>query len=119
MLAPRSLSEAIVVSYRHYEMTSDNPFPGRVVLVERSSIDELSGVARRVLDRKGMFGAEVRGGLGYDWVRYVEQWRAGASLLMAATATSRLTVDYDVASESGTGLSGRRHLGSVNLHVDL
>jgi tetratricopeptide (TPR) repeat protein len=119
MLAPRSLSEAIVVSYRHYEMTSDNPFPGRVVLVERSSIDELSAVARRVIDRKGMFGAELRGGVGYDWVRYVEQWRAGASLLMAATATSRLTVDYDVASESGTGLSGRRHLGSVNLHVDL
>jgi len=119
MLAPRSLTQATVVSYRHYEMTSDNPFPGRVVLVERSSIDELSGVIRHVFGPRGVVGAELRGGLGYDWVRYVDQWRAGASLLVAATLGSRLTFDYDVASESGTGLTGRRHLGSVVLHVDL
>jgi len=118
MLNLRSLSTATVLSYRHYEMTSDDPFGSRLVLVERSSIDELSGVIRRV-QSDGMVGAEVRGGLGYDWVRYVTQWRAGASLLVSATSWSRLTVDYDVASESGTGLTGRRHLGSVVFHVDL
>jgi hypothetical protein len=49
----------------------------------------------------------------------VRIWRAGASALISATSSSRLTFDYDVASESGTGLSGRRHAGSVVLHVDL
>jgi Flp pilus assembly protein TadD len=119
MVVPRGLTPATVVSYRHYEASSDNPFGARLVLVERSSIDELSGLVRHVFDRGGRLGGELRGGLGYDWARYVQQWRAGASLLLSASAWSRLTVDYDVASESGTGLTGRRHLGSVVLHVDL
>ena len=72
----------------------------------------------------GVLGTELRGGIGYDWQRAVRQWRAGASLLLAATTSSRLTVDYDVASETVigpglTGLTGRRHIGSVVLHVDL
>lgn len=118
MLVARSMTSATLVSYRHYELFSDNPFGMRLDLVERSSIDELSSVVRRV-EPRGVLGAEVRGGLGYDWVRYVQMWRAGASLLLAATATSRFTVDYDVSSETGTGLVGRRHMGSVVLHVDL
>ena len=119
MLGQRSLSHATVLSYRHYELAGDNPFGQRLVLVERSSIDELSGVVRRVIDRRGVLGAELRAGLAYDWVRYVQQWRAGASLLVAAHQRGRLALDYDVASESGTGLVGRRHLASVVLHVDL
>lgn len=119
MVAPRTLSSSMVLSLRHYEMTSDNPFGAQLVLIERSSIDEASGVLRHVLDRGGRLGAEARGGIGYDWGRQVRIWRAGGSALLSATAASRLTVDYDVASESGTGLSGRRHTGSVVLHVDL
>jgi tetratricopeptide (TPR) repeat protein len=119
MLGVRALISSTVLSYRHYETFSDDPFGLRLALVERSSIDEVSGVVRRVFDRKGRVAAEVRGGLGYDWVRYVEQWRAGGSLLLSATQTSRFTFDYDVASESGTGLEGRRHIGQVVLHVDL
>jgi Flp pilus assembly protein TadD len=118
MLHARSMNPATIVSYRHYELFGEDPFGERLVLVERSSIDELSAVVRRV-EPRGVLGGELRGGLGYDWVRYVKQWRAGASLLLAATTTSRLTVDYDMASESGTGLVGRRHTGSVVLHVDL
>jgi tetratricopeptide (TPR) repeat protein len=119
MLSPARLSSAAVVSYRHYEMSSDDPFGMRLVLVERSSLDEVSGVIRHVLDRRGVLGAELRGGVGYDWLRDLRLWRGGASLLLSATASSRLTLDYDVASESGTGLVGRRHAGSVMLHVDL
>lgn len=119
MIAPRSLTTSTVVSYRHYEMSSENPFGQRLVLVERSSIDELSGVVRRVLDARGTVGAELRGGLGFDWARWVQQWRAGASILVSATPWSRLTVDYDVASESGTGIAGRQHIGSMIFHVDL
>ena len=118
MLYPKAMTAATVVSYRHYELFGEDPFGMRLRLVERSSIDEISGVLRRI-ERRGVLGAELRGGLGYDWVRYVQQWRAGASLLLAATDYSRLSFDYDLASESGTGLVGRRHSGSVVLHVDL
>jgi tetratricopeptide (TPR) repeat protein len=119
MLAPRALIGGVLVGYRHYETFSEDPFGARLVLVERSTIDEVSAVARRVFDRRGRLGGELRGGVGYDWARYVEQWRVGASLLVSATRSSRITLDYDGASESGTGLSGRRHIGSVGLHVDL
>jgi tetratricopeptide (TPR) repeat protein len=119
MLAPRALASSAVLSLRHYEMWSDNPFGQQLFLIERSSIDEASGILRHVLDRGGRVGTEVRGGIGYDWGRQVRIWRAGGSALLSATASSRLTFDYDVASESGTGLSGRRHAGSVTFHVDL
>jgi hypothetical protein len=119
MLAPRAISSSAVLSLRHYEMWSDNPFGQQLFLIERSSIDEASGILRHVLDRGGRIGTELRGGIGYDWGREVRIWRAGGSALLSATASSRLTFDYDVASESGTGLSGRRHAGSVTLHVDL
>ncbi len=117
LLLPRTMAAATVVSYRHYEMSSEDPFGDRLVLVERSSLDEVSAVARKVVDSR--LGAEVRGGIGYDRAREIKQWRAGASLLLAATAGSRLTLEYDVASESGTGLAGRRHLASAVFHVDL
>jgi tetratricopeptide (TPR) repeat protein len=119
LLAPRGFSSSTVLSVRHYEMTSDNPFGSALVLVERSSIDEVSGIVRHVFDRGGHLGSEFRGGIGYDWRREMRIWRAGASALLSATASSRLTLDYDVASESGTGLSGRRHAGSLVLHVDI
>lgn len=118
MLNARSLASAAVVSFRHYEMSSDDPFGQRLVLVERASVDEVSGVIRKVVG--GRIGGELRGGVGYDGARETKQWRAGASLLVAATRASRFTLDYDVATESGTGLvTGRRHFASAVLHVDL
>jgi tetratricopeptide (TPR) repeat protein len=113
------LASAGVISYRHYELTSDNPFGQRLTLVERSQIDEVSGVYRQLFGRHGTLALEARGGVGYDWIREVRQWRAGASLLLSATASSRLTLAYDANSESGTGLAGQRHTGWVILHVDL
>jgi tetratricopeptide (TPR) repeat protein len=119
MLWPSSLMAAAVLSYRHYELTSDDPFGSRLVLVERSSLDEVSGVIRETFGKRGTLGIELRGGAGYDWERDVRQWRAGGSLLFAATSNSRLTLAYDAASETGTGLTGQRHTGWFVLHVDL
>ncbi len=119
LLVPRGLSDAIVVSYRHYELTSDDPFGMRLVLVERSGLDEVSGVMRRTLDDGGVLAGELRGGIGYDRGRDMQGWRAGGSLLWGLTKASRLTLDFDVASESRTGLTGRRHATSAVLHVDL
>jgi tetratricopeptide (TPR) repeat protein len=119
MIAPRSLNSAMVLSYRHYEMRSQDPFPERVLLVERSSVEEVSGAFRRVMDARGILAGELRGGIGYDWDRQMKMWRAGASVLLSASTWSRFTFDYDVANETGSGIVGRRHTGSVVLHVDL
>jgi hypothetical protein len=119
LLAPRSLTTATVLSYRHYELTSQDPFGARLVLVERSRIDEVSGAVRTTVDPKGVLAVEARGGVGYDWIRDMRLLRAGASVLLSATAGSRLTFDYDVATETATGIAGRRHAGSVVFHLDL
>ena len=89
------------------------------MLAERSAIDELSAVGRQVLGVRGGVALEVRGGAGYDRARDVVQWRAGGSLLVAATAASRLTFAFDSASERATDLVGRRHTGMVTFHVNL
>lgn len=109
---------ALVLSYRHYELSSDNPFMGRVDLIERSSTDEVSSIVRHVLDPSGVMAVELGGGVGYDRERSVRQWRASTRLLLSATTNSRLAFDVGVASESATGLSGQRSSGSVVLHVD-
>lgn len=119
MLLPRGLADALVVSYRHYELTSDDPFGARLVLVERSGLDEISAVWRRTADRKGRLAGELRGGIGYDRGRDMQTWRAGASAMLSLDPHARLTLDYDFANESRTGLSGDRHATSAVLHVDL
>ena len=119
MLAQRSLTSSIVLSYRHYEMSADDPFGERLTLVTRSSLDELSATAGQVIDHRGMLAAEVRGGIGRDWLRQGSRYRVGASLMLSVTRASRLTLDYDLASETYTGLVGRRQAGAASLHVDL
>jgi hypothetical protein len=80
MLIPRTLASSTVLSARHYEMGSQDPFGARLVLVERSSIEEVSAVTRHVLDRRGS-RAELRGGISCDWRRDVDllAGRLGAS----------------------------------------
>jgi hypothetical protein len=119
MVSPRGMSSAIVLSYRHYEMSADDPFGERLTLVTRSSLDEISATASQVVDDRGRIAAEVRGGIGRDWLRDGNRYRAGASLMLSLTRASRLTLDYDLASETYTGLVGRRQTGSAVLHVDL
>lgn len=119
MTTGRSLTSSIVLSYRHYEMSADDPFGERLTLVTRSSLDEVSATMSQVVDHRGAIAAELRGGVGRDWLRDGNRYRAGASLMLSFTKASRLTLDYDVASETYTGLVGRRHAGSAVLHVDL
>ena len=119
MLWPVSFGQAVVASYRHYELASDDPFGMRLALVDRSAVDEVSMLVRRVFDARGIVGGELRGGVGYDQAREVRLWRAGGSLTLAATATTRLSVLYDITNERGAGITGRRHAGGVSLHVDL
>jgi hypothetical protein len=119
MMWASTLASGLVVSYRHYELVSDNPFGARLVLVERSRIEEGSAAFRYVFDDAGAVGFELHGGVGRDTARDVLTSRAGGVLLISATARSRLTAAYDLANQSGTGLSGLRHTGWVSLHVDL
>ena len=119
MLAPRTMSTSIVASYRHYELSGDDPFGQQLTLVKRSSLDEVSLTVSKVADPRGIVSGELRGGYGHDWVRDAERYRAGASIMLSLTGSSRFTFDYDVASESQTGLVGQRHLGQAVLHVDL
>ena len=116
MLLPVPFATAVVASYRHYEMTEDDPFGMRLYLVERSQIDEGSLYSRAVF--YGLLGVEARGGIGYDWARELYTWRAGGSVLLSPASATRLTVDYDVTTERGTSIAGKRHIGMVVLHVD-
>jgi hypothetical protein len=115
---PTYSADALVLSYRHYEGWTDAEFFDRLVLAERNQIDELSATARQVLLR-GSLALEARGGGGYDWAREVSLWRAGGAFLLSPSLRTRLSISYDIASESATGFVGRRHAGWVTLHADL
>jgi hypothetical protein len=114
------VAESVTFSLRHYELfgRSDPEFDRRLVLLPRSSINSGSLVIRNSLGG-GRFGCELRGGLGYEATRRNVLSQGGLTLLLAASAASRLTVSYDVAQETTTGLTGRRHTGWVAYHVDL
>jgi tetratricopeptide (TPR) repeat protein len=114
------LSDALVLGYRHYEAIPDTSegFRQRLSLA-RARIDELSFTARKVLTTRGILGVEGRGGAGWDSARDAFMWRAGAGLELAATPSSRLSLSYDFANESATGLQGRRQTGWVTFHVDI
>jgi hypothetical protein len=119
LVSPAPVSNAVLLSYRHYEMSSNDPFGTRLFLVERSRLDEVSATARRVLDATGIVAAQAQAGLGYDDLRNTWQWRAGGQLYVSPTSASRLFASFESATESRTGLVGRRHQGMLGLHVDL
>jgi hypothetical protein len=118
LLWPAAVASAAVVSLRHYELNGDDPFGVRLKLVEDSRLDEISTSLRQVLG-DGVFSLELRAGFGRDWLREMNLWRAGGTLLLSVVPRSRITLDYDVSTESRTGLTGRRHTATMSLHVDL
>jgi tetratricopeptide (TPR) repeat protein len=119
LLWPTPFTPSLTVSYRHMEFLSDDPFGSRLVLVERSQIDEGSLVFRHVFDPSGVLGFEVRGGFGNDWQRDARLWRAGGTLLLSLASATRLTASFDTSSQTGTGIVGTRRTGWVSFHVDL
>jgi tetratricopeptide (TPR) repeat protein len=114
------VAESVTFSLRHYELfgRSEPEFDRRLMLLPRSSIDSLSLVVRNALGG-GRFGLELRGGLGYERTHRDVLSQGGLTLSLAASAASRVTASYDVAQETITGLTGRRHSGWVAYHVDL
>jgi tetratricopeptide (TPR) repeat protein len=118
LLWPTYLAESLVLSYRHYEVYSDGDLDGRIGLVERARIDEVSATGRYALPG-GALALEARGGVGYDWGRELRMWRGGGAVLLTPWMFARLSLSYDVATESTTGLTGRRHAGWATIHVDL
>ena len=120
LVRPTEVAESITFSVRHYELfgRSDAEFDRRLVLLPRSSITNGSLVVRDAL-AGGRFGFELRGGLGYESTRRNVLAQGGLTLFVAGSAASRVTASYDIAQETITGLTGRRHTGWVAYHVDL
>ncbi|MBL0215871.1 MAG: tetratricopeptide repeat protein [Myxococcales bacterium] len=114
------LADSAVLSYRHYELWGDtNPmFDARMTLGDRASIDVASVVARKAVAH-GRLAFEARLGGGRDWVRELYLSQAGASLWIAPTSRSRLTLSFDLAKESTGALTGERRTGWMGYHVDL
>jgi tetratricopeptide (TPR) repeat protein len=120
MIRRTYLSDAALLSYRHYELFTDSQpaFTTRIELAPRAAINNLSMVFRKVL-AGGRIGFDLRGGGGYDNIRKRTLSQGGASVLIAATWSSRIMLSYDVSHETATGLSGTLHTGWVTYHADL
>ena len=120
LVRPTGLSDSVILSLRHYELFGDaDPlFLSRVSLVDRSSIDNASLVLRDAF-AQGRFGIDMRAGAGYDRLRSRILSQAGASFQWAPTAKSRVSLSYDVAHETTTGLGGTRQTGWLTYHADI
>jgi tetratricopeptide (TPR) repeat protein len=119
MLLPAGLASSVVLSFRHAEVWSDGDLGPRLFLVPRSRIEELSATARTVVDDSGILALGATGGLGYDPIRGARLWRAGGEMMLSLTPMLRLTSRAEVASETTSGLTGRRIIGFVGLNADL
>ncbi len=120
LLRNTEIADSVTLSYRHYELygESDPTFLARIALVDRSSADIGSLVARTTLDTQWLALA-VRAGMGYDRARGRTLSQTGASLFAMVTARSRLMLSYDLARETSVGLAGTRHTGWLTYHADL
>ena len=120
LVRPTEVAEALTLSFRHYEVFGrmDPEFRSRIALVTRSTIDNVSMVVRNARFG-GRAGFEARGGLGYESTRRNLLSQGGLSLYVTGSAASRVSISYDYAQETSTGLTGRRHSGWVAYHVDI
>ena len=120
LIAPVTASPSLTLGYRHYESNA-NPTPefaSIIGLAPRGSVDEASA-SFAVTAAQGRFGLGLRAGLGHDSVRQVRMWRGGGELFWAPKARIRFGLGYEGATESATGLTGRRDAGWMSIHVDL
>jgi tetratricopeptide (TPR) repeat protein len=119
MLRRSYLSDAGILSYRHYQLfgSSSPEFASRIVLASRAAIHNGSMVVRKALAGERV-GVEARGSLGYDTARNVSIYSLGASAMLVPFWSSRILASYDLAKESATGFTGTRQTGWVTYHVD-
>ena len=120
LIAPTSLSSALTVAYRHYEVSSETPsaFGALIALAPRGSVDEVSLAASLAAPQRDL-GLELNAGLSRDAVRAAQDWRAGGAMIWALSSRARLALRYDEVTEVAIGLSGQRRAGGLSLHVDL
>ncbi|HEU4734642.1 MAG TPA: hypothetical protein VFT22_42415 [Kofleriaceae bacterium] len=120
LLPATYLADSVVAGYRHFELFSgaQDAFMRRLSLVDRSSIEEATLTARKVV-ASNRVGAELRGVLGWDHARGVAISRIGVSLLAVPMRSSRISLNVDVGVESPSGFKGQTRTGSVSYHADL
>lgn len=114
------LSDAGILSYRHYELFTDAEpdFSARIAIAPRAAIHNGTMVIRKVF-AGGRAGIDLRGGGGYDTERQHVLAQGGASLLIAPSWSSRISLSYDFARETATGLEGTLQTGWLTYHADL
>jgi len=119
LIAPTTLSSALTLAYRHYDVTTRTTpgFAAAIGLVPRGSVDEGSA-ALTIAAPRGDLGVELRAGLARDSAREAHVWRAGGSLIWAPTPTTRFVMGYEGATEVASGLVGQRQGGWLSFHVD-
>jgi len=114
------LSDAGILSYRHYQLftDSDPAFDARIAIAPRASIHNGLLSIRKVLARNRA-GFDLRGGIGYDTAQNHVLAQGGISLLITPSWSSRLAITYDVTRETATGLVGTMQTGWITYHADL
>jgi hypothetical protein len=120
LIAPTTLSSAMTVAYRHYDVSSRTTpeFATIIGLVPRAIVDEAS-ITTTLAAPGGRLGIELRAGLARDFAREDRMWRAGGSLIWAPTRATRFALGYEGANEVASGLVGRSSAGRVSFHADL
>lgn len=112
------LNDAGVLSYRHYELFTNVPPDFRVSLAPRGSADNATLAIRKALPG-GRAGFDLHGGGGYDNQRGRVLTQAGAALVVAFSWSSRLSLSYDLARETATGIPGTLQVGWLTYHADI
>jgi tetratricopeptide (TPR) repeat protein len=120
MIERTTIGSALTLAYRHYDVTSrtSSDFAAVVALAPAASVDEGSIRGSLALPR-GQLGIEADAGLGFDSARWARQRRAGGALTWAPLPAARFALGYEEATESVTGLYGRRRAGWLSVHANL
>jgi hypothetical protein len=112
------MNDALVLSFRHYELFTEAQPDFRISLAPRASINNGSLIFRKVLFG-GYAGLDIHGGGGWDSYRHHTLAQLGGGITVATGWRTRLLGTYDMAHETATGLSGTLHIGWLTFHADL
>jgi hypothetical protein len=120
MVRRTALNDAVVLTYRHYELFASMPpeFSVRISLYSRASIDNGSFILRKAIAH-GRAGFEIHGGGGYDNVQNQALEQGGGAFVWASSWSTRLIVTYDIVHQTTIGLPGTLQIGWVTFHADL
>ncbi|HVR63495.1 MAG TPA: hypothetical protein VMU50_16455 [Polyangia bacterium] len=120
MLSRSSLTDAVIVSYRHLQMWGDSTpdFASRIVLGPRAVVNLGTATVRKVVAAERA-GIELRGAFGYDGARDATLYSAGMAASVALSWSSKLLFNYELNKETALGFTGTRQTAWVSLHADL